>query len=127
MMWFVKRDRELRVFAEAIRPELAAVRVPPASADLRARILADRAAGARVILPAERAERRPMTRYLIAAAVVAAAVLGLPFYRDVSDETRDAQPISPLAYLGGVARAQQPPPTRPTLPAAVPSRADRIR
>jgi len=51
MMWFAKRDRDLESFAEAIRPELAMLLVPGASGDLRDRILADRAAGARVILP----------------------------------------------------------------------------
>jgi len=128
MIWFVKRDRALETFAEAIRPELAALRTPPPSAELRDRILADRATGARVILPAERTLRRPMAPYLLAAVLVVAAVLALPFYRQTKDDARDAEPTSPLSYLGGggVARAQEPPPIEWRLPAALPARAERV-
>src|SRR4029078_13270904 len=53
MNWLGQRDRALEAFAEAIRPELMDLRTPAASAELRERTLADRAAGARVILPVD--------------------------------------------------------------------------
>src|SRR5262249_13354745 len=116
MIWFAKRDRALEAFAEAIRPELGALRAPPfASAELRDRILADRAAGARVILPIDRGVPRSMARYMTAAGIVIVAVLALPFYREMTDGARDAQLATQLSYFGGVARAQEPPSGVPRL------------
>ena len=126
MIWFSKRDRALKVFAEAIRPELGALRTPPASPELRDRILTDRATGARVILPTERAARRPVTRYFLAAVLVIAALLALPLSREMRDETRDAQPAMLLSYFGGVARAEEAPVVEPRVPPAVPVQAERV-
>lgn len=122
MIWFAKR----RAFAEAIRPELEALRTPPATAELRDRILNDRAAGVRVILPAERARRRPATRYLIAATFVVAAMLALPIYRTTTDEMRDADSATMFSYFGGVARAQEPPSIVSQIPAALPLQPERV-
>jgi hypothetical protein len=124
MIWFAKRDRSLEAYAEAIQPELAGIRTPPASAELRDRILADRAAGARVILPAERDTRWIVPRYLIAAVAVVTAVLVLPLSR-ATDATRDAEPVALAGFLGGIARAEQPSAT-PKLPAALPIRPERV-
>ena len=126
MIWFAKRDRSLDAFAEAIRPELNALRAPRASSALRDRIIADRAAGVRVILPTGSGARRTMPRYLVAAALVIAALLAFPFYRDSRDVALDDQPATLLSYFGSVARAQEPAPSVPALPPAFPVHAERV-
>src|SRR6185503_18877729 len=72
MIWSSRRDR---AFVEAIRPELARMTTPAPSADLRERMLSDRVAGARVILPVERNPAGFPMRYLIAAVAVIVALL----------------------------------------------------
>lgn len=125
MIGFRRGDRALAAFAEAIRPELADMRTPLPSAELRERILADRAAGARVILPVERHGKAFPTRYLIAAIAVVVALLGLPSYRASREDTRDAQPMALLSFFGAVAHAEQPA-GRPRLPAAYPVHPERV-
>jgi hypothetical protein len=126
MNWFGQRDRALEAFAEAIRPELMDLRTPAASAELRERTLADRAAGARVILPVEATASGSVRRYVIAAVAVLVGVLVLPLYRSSRNDTRDAQPVASLSFLGNVAHAEQTSST-PRLPAAFPIHAERIR
>jgi hypothetical protein len=127
MMWFRKDD----AFAEAIRPELSALRTPPASPELRERILRDRAVGMRIILPADGGAPRTIARYVIAAVLVVAAVLALPFYHatrnDARNETRDVQPTTMSSFLGGVVGAQEAPSIVPNLPPALPAHPERVR
>src|SRR5690242_17626901 len=118
MMWFAKRRRDDDAFAEAIEPELRALRTPPATPEMFDRILADRRTGARIILPVGRAPHRPTSRYVIAAVLVAAALLTLPIYRGRRADTTDVQPASQLFYFDGVARAEEP--AEPQLPPAIP-------
>jgi hypothetical protein len=125
MSWFGKRDRALDAFAEAIQPELAALRTPAAPAELRERILADRAAGGRVILPGGRDSSVSVHRYVIASVAVIAGVLLLPLYRSSREDARDAQAVASLSFFGGVAHAEQPA-GAPRLPAAFPIHAERI-
>jgi hypothetical protein len=125
MIWFKKSDRQVAAFAEAIRPELVGLRVPRPSTELRERILADRAAGARVILPVEREAGVSSIRYLIAAVAVIVALLALPSYRANRDETSAAQPVVLLSLFGGVAHAEQPRGV-PRLPAALAVHPERV-
>ena len=125
MIWFGKKDRALEAFAEAIRPELAGLRTPRASSALRERMLADRATGARVILPVERAAPLLGRRYLIAAVAVIVGLLVLPLYRASRNDAWDGEPVSPLALIGNVAHAGQPTGS-PRLPAAFPIHPERI-
>ena len=127
MTWFARRDRELEIFAEAIRPELEALRTPAPSAALRDRILSDRAAGARVILPEARELHRSLARYLVAAVGVIIALLVLPVYRAVRRETSDPQLATLFSFFGDVARAEQGPESKPRLPAALPVRPEGLR
>ena len=126
MIWFGNRDRALDAFAEAIQPELAALRTPSPSGQLRDRILADRAAGGRVILPAE-SSRSPgaVGRYMIAAVAVIAGLLVLPLYRSSREGALDMQPVASISFLGNVAHAEQPA-GAPRLPAAFPIHPERI-
>jgi hypothetical protein len=125
MTWFGRRDRALDAFAEAIQPELAGLRTPAPSAELRERTLADRAAGGRVILPVERDASVSARRYIIASVAVIAGVLLLPLYRSSRETARDAQPVASLSFLGNVAFAEQPA-GAPRLPAALPIHPERI-
>jgi len=125
MTWFSKSKTSLDAFAEAVRPELAQHRTPGASAELRDRILADRAAGMRVILPGDRAARHSGVRYLVAAVLVIAALLTLPLYRSARDETRDVEPVTLFSYFGGVALAQVP--SASHLSSPVPVYPERVR
>ena len=108
MRWFTGKDRALEAFAEAIRPELNGIRAPEPSSELRRRILADRAAGARVILPADASATSRASRYLMAAVAVIVGLLVLPLYRASRDTTPDAMPLVPLSFFGAVAHAEQP-------------------
>ena len=125
MIWLGRRDRALEAFAEAIQPELAGLRTPVPSGQLRERILADRAAGARVILPADQGASRLARRYVIAAVAVVAGVLVLPLYRSSRDDARDAQLVSSLSFFGNVAHAEQAA-GAPRLPAAFPIHPERV-
>lgn len=128
MRWFrelVGRDRELDVFAEAIRPELQALRTPLASRELFERIGSDRDAGIRVILPVDHIRRRSMRRYAIAAIVIVAALLALPVYHVERGDAPDTQPAAQFFYLGGIARAQEPR-SVPNVPAALPAHPERL-
>src|ERR1043165_2636334 len=109
MMWFARRYRNNDAFAEAIEPELGALRTPPATPELFERILADRRTGARVILPVGRAPRRATSRYVLAAVLVIAALLTLPIYHGRWTDTPDLQPASQFFYFDGVARAEESP------------------
>ena len=62
-------------FLEGIRPELEALPTPEPTAELRARILASRAAGVRTILPHPEGARRFPTRFAIGVAIVAGLAL----------------------------------------------------
>lgn len=125
MTWFGKRESAIEAFAEAIRPELRGLERPPASTELRERILADRAAGARIILPVEQSRGKFPGRYLIAAVAVIAALLVLPLYRVSRDDAASAQPVALLSFLGGVAHADQPSGS-PRLAPALPIHPERI-
>jgi hypothetical protein len=125
MIWFDRKDRALDAFAEAIQPELVALRTPGASSVLRERILADRAVGGRVILPVERDTSASPHRYIIAAVAVIAGMLVLPLSRPTREDARDAQPVASLSFFGSVAHAEQPT-GAPRLPAAFPTHAERI-
>lgn len=125
MSWFAKRERNNDAFAEAIEPELRALRTPPATRELLDRILADRRAGTRVILPVGPAARRSPSRYVIAAVLVAAAVLTLPIFRGQLGDTSDLQPASQFFYFDGVARAEESP-AHVQLPPAIPSHPERV-
>lgn len=127
MIWFTKRDRADAAFAEAIRPELrgGGLKVPPPSVGLRERILADRAAGARVILPVERENGGFPVRYLIAAVAMIVALLGLPLYRASRDEPTNAQPVAVLSLFGSIAHAEQPAGS-PRLPGAFALHPERV-
>lgn len=129
MIWFGggRQDRALDAFAEAIRPELEALRVPSPTATLRERILADRAAGARVILPEARELGRPVVRYLLAAVGVIIALLVVPMHRAVRREPSDERLATLFSFFGEVARAEQSPESRPRLPAALPVHPERLR
>jgi hypothetical protein len=126
MRWFTGKDRALEAFAEAIRPELSGIGAPEASSELRRRILADRAAGARVILPAEPSARSRVGRYLVAAVAVVVGLLVLPLYRASRDTTPDAMPLVPLSFFGAVAHAEQPAGVPRLAPAAL-LRPERMR
>lgn len=125
MMWFIKKDRAHAAIAEAIRPELTGLKGPAPSPELRERILADRASGARVILPVERDTGRFPVRYLIAAVAVIGALLVLPLYRAGLDEPSTAQPVALLSMFGGVAHAEQPAGS-PRLASAFPLHPERV-
>jgi hypothetical protein len=125
MIWFAKRQRDDDAFAEAIEPELRALRTPPATPELRDRILADRRGGTRVILPVGRVTRRSTSRYVIAAVLVVAAVLTLPIFRGRLGDTADLQPESQFFYFDGVARAAESP-AQVQLPPAIPSHPERV-
>lgn len=125
MIWSARRRRANDAFAEAIEPELRALRTPPATPELRDRILADRRAGTRVILPVGRVTRRATSRYVIAAVVVVAAVLTLPLYRGRPGDTLELPPASQFFYFDGVARAEESP-AQVRLPPAIPSHPERV-
>jgi len=125
MNWFRTRQRSSEPFAEAIRPELARLSAPTPSAELRERILADRAAGARVILPVERQVRGFPSSLLIASVAVIVALLSLPVYRASRDDTRNEQPMVLLSLFGGVAHAEQPG-SAPRLPGAFALHPERV-
>jgi hypothetical protein len=102
MIWFGSRKRSLDEWAEAIRPELRDLPVPPPSDGLLNRIAASRAAGARVILPDGRVvSSRLRARLVLAAAAAALVILMLPLVRRSSNVPRstgaDVTPSSPSA------------------------------
>jgi hypothetical protein len=105
-------------FAEAIRPELQSIPTPEPSPELLDRIIASRAAGARVILPEVPAEsRRVFATYASVAAVIAAAVV-VVVYGVSTSRSEDVVSVSGLfgreAYAQPVVNAD-----RPALPFAV--------
>lgn len=122
MIWSRGRDR---AFAEAIRPELAGITTPSPSAELRERVLRDRTAGARVILPVERNPAGFPVRYLVAAVAVIVALLALPSRRASRDEAGIAQSVVLNSFFGSVVYAEQPG-AGPRLPAAFPVRPERL-
>ena len=124
MKWFAKRRRDNVAFAQAIVPELRALRTPTATPLLLDRILADRRDGARIILPVGPVAHRSTSRYVIAAVLVAAALLTLPMYRGRRADTLDVQAASQLFYFDGVARAEESPAQR--LPPAIPVHPERV-
>ncbi len=126
MIWFGKRDRNLEAFAEAIRPELRMLPAPRATRELYDRIVADRRAGVRVILPAHHAPRPSASRYAIAALRVLAALRALPVYRSSRHDVRDVRPTTGLSYFGAIVRAQQAP-AAPRVPAALSVHPERLR
>jgi len=126
MSWFPGFGRQLDAFADAIRPELAGFDAPAPSSDLRDRILRDRAAGARVILPADRAVRSSVLRRVAAAAALVAAALAIPLYRATRDRSPEARPIALFSFIGGVAHAEQPA-GAPRLPAVVVEHPERLQ
>jgi len=122
MIWSSRRDR---AFVEAIRPELARMTTPAPSADLRERMLSDRVAGARVILPVERNPAGFPMRYLIAAVAVIVALLALPSRRASRDDAGNAQSVVLNSFFGSVVHAEQPG-AAPRPPAAFPVRSERL-
>ncbi|HVD60785.1 MAG TPA: hypothetical protein VNC11_07935 [Gemmatimonadaceae bacterium] len=117
MTIFFWKRRGLDSFAEAIRPELHGIATPEPSPQLLDRILASRAAGARVILPEATAARPVFARYVSVAAVIAAAVLVM-IYGVASSRSDDIVSVSGLfgreAYAQTVLNVD-----RPALPLAV--------
>jgi len=75
MMRLFFRRRRMADFADAIRPELAAIPTPEPTEQLLDRILASRAATARVILPEPLTPRSRVPRRAIVAIAVAAVAL----------------------------------------------------
>jgi hypothetical protein len=75
MRLFFWRRRRLSDFADAIRPELEAIPTPRPTDQLLDRILASRAASARVILPEALTPRSRLPRRSIAAVAIAAGAL----------------------------------------------------
>src|SRR5690348_15205707 len=126
MTWFSKQGSDPNAFAEAIQPELRALRTPPATRELFDRIIADRRAGARVILPVGRIAHPAALRYAVAAMIVVGALLALPVYRARQPAMRDVQPASQFFYFGEVARAAESP-AEQRLPAAIPAHPERVR
>ena len=122
MIWSGKRDR---AFGEAIRPELARMTTPSPSAALRERILSDRAAGARIILPVERNAGGFPVRYLVAAVAVIVGLVVLPSRRASRDDVGNAQQVVLDSFFGSVVYAEQPG-SAPSLPAAFPVRPERL-
>src|SRR5690349_1147158 len=117
MTFFFWKRRGLDSFAEAIRPELQSIATPEPPPELLDRILASRAAGARVILPEVTASRPVFARYVGIAAVFAAAVL-VVVYGVASSRSEDIVSVSGLfgreAYAQTVFNVD-----RPALPLAV--------
>src|SRR5262245_45855508 len=116
--------RQLRAFAEAVRPELEALPTPEPGPELLDRIVASRAAGTRTILPHhDPGRRRPVVRYLVGIAAAAVLVIGLG--RMVArNEDDPASPAAAQAWFTGVALAQTNDPTTPPVQF---SWADRLR
>ncbi len=88
--------RPLHDFAEAIQPELRALRTPEPTAQLLERILRSRASGARIILPEPPAiaKRGRITRVVVGAGIAAALLLiAIPLQR-VARERR-SPPVAP--------------------------------
>ena len=95
----------LRDFAEAIRPELCALGTPEPSEALLQRILASRAAGARIILPEAPGPPRPAARRLVAGAIAAVLLLlAVPVLRRASSNPREVTSIA--SFLGSTAFAE---------------------
>src|ERR1051326_4233133 len=86
-------------FLEGIRPELEALPTPAPTAELKARILASRAAGVRTILPAPSEPRRFPARLAIGSAIV--AVLALLIVHSQAEEV-----FASPGVFGEVALAQ---------------------
>lgn len=111
MTIFFWRRRGLDSFAEAIRPELQSIATPQPSPELLDRILASRAAGARVILPEPRVARPVLARYASIGAVIAAAVL-IVVYGVESSRSEDIVSVSGLfgreAYAQTVLNVDRP-------------------
>src|SRR5690349_21262237 len=126
MMWSFRQNRDADAFAEAIQPELRTLHTPPATPELFDRIVADRRAGTRVILPVGRTPHRAALRYAVAAVLVVGALLALPIYRARQPDMRDVQPASQFFYFGGVARAAESP-AEPAFPPAIPAHLERLR
>jgi hypothetical protein len=135
MMWFRSRKRDLEEWAEAIRPELRDLPVPPPSDGLLDRIVASRAAGARVILP----DGRAMTgnagaRVALATLAAAVLLLALPFLRRSrpgtigSDITTSSSSAASEWLPSPIAFAQtEPVVSKPPAPAIRWTRTDRLR
>ena len=107
-------------FLEGIRPELEALPTPEPTAELRARILASRAAGMRTILPNPQGSRRFPTRLAIGVAIVAALVLllvPLQLRRSGGDEA-----FGSPGFFGHAAFAQGTPVRTGARPAFAPVR-----
>jgi hypothetical protein len=128
MRFFPWRRRALDDFAEAIRPELRSVGAPEPSPELRARILASRAAGARVILPESVTRQSTATKRIGLVIAVAAAFLlvFVPLRRSVTPN-EDAV-VARSTFFGREAFAYTPARgPRPALPAITLSRPNAIR
>lgn len=127
----MKRNRwtpeEEREFAHAIRGELAGVATPEPTDELLRRILASRAAGARVLLPEPATPRSRWTRLLMVAGAMAAVVLVtvIPVHRRAPDALPDV--VSPSVFFAREAFAQEVASARRVLPPIALSRPGGIR
>lgn len=105
--WHSLYTRRLQDFADAIRPELREITAPRAGEELLARIIASRAAGARVILPhADAARPAPLMRYATAA-IAAVVIIGIAS-RIVARDDRATDLAAPPSFWFASAAAAQP-------------------
>ena len=124
------RRTALRNFAEAIQPELRAMVTPEPDPALLQRILASRAAGARIILPEAPEPPRPAARLFTVGAIAAVLLLlVVPVLRRIPANPRDVTSVSFLLGSAAFAETPQPtgPPELPSLPPIVFTRAGALR
>ena len=126
------RRTALRNFAEAIQPELRAMVTPEPDPALLQRILASRAAGARIILPEAPEPARPAARLFTVGAIAAVLLLlVVPVLRRIPANPRDVTSVSFLLGSAAFAETRQPrealEPPPPSLPPIGFTRAGALR
>jgi hypothetical protein len=125
-MKIFRRSTGLDDFLDAVLPELRAIPTPRAGDALKARILASRVEGVRIILPDVPHHRRRSRRAVVAlaiAATLAAALLPFGLWRSTSR----AGDFSSPGIFGQAALAQGAPDGQPRLEPVVTSVAGRVR
>jgi hypothetical protein len=101
------RRRDIDDFADAIRPELAALPNPEPGPELLSRILASRVSGTRIILPeVDSATDHRRLSFGIAAAVIAAILLLAVIPREPASNRSTDETWASSSFLGNVAYAQ---------------------
>jgi len=125
-MKFFRQSRDLDDFLDAVRPELRAIPTPRAGDALKARVLASRVEGVRIILPDVPHHRRRSRRAVVGlaiAATLAAALLPFGLWRSTA---RAGDFVSP-GIFGQAALAQTAPGGEPRLEPIAASVAERVR